>query len=164
MDCAEEVSALNAELAHLAGIQNLSFDVLNGKMTVSYDGTAVAPDKIQAAVSRTGMRAELWDDERKEPGESSAQWSRTVLTATSGLLLATGFAIHVMTNGWRAAISEGEGFPLPWASRVLYVAATVAGAWFVLPKAWAALGRFRPDMNLLMIVAVLGAIAIGEFF
>ena len=34
----------------------------------------------------------------------------------------------------------------------------------VLPKAWYALRTLRPDMNLLMVVAVLGAIAIGERF
>lgn len=164
MDCAEEVSALKAELAHLTGIQNLAFDVLNRKMTVSYDGTAIVPDKIQAAVSRTGMTAELWDDEPKESAPAITQWSRTVLTTTSGILLACGFAVHIFTSGWRAAISESEGIALPWSSCILYISATVAGAWFVLPKAWAALRRFRPDMNLLMIVAVLGAIAIGEFF
>jgi Cd2+/Zn2+-exporting ATPase len=47
-------------------------------------------------------------------------------------------------------------------ARLLYVGATIAGAWYVAPKAWRALVRLRPDMNLLMMVAVVGAVLIGE--
>jgi Cd2+/Zn2+-exporting ATPase len=47
---------------------------------------------------------------------------------------------------------------------LLYIAAVVSGAWYVLPKAWQAARRLRPDMNFLMIVAVIGAIIIGELF
>ena len=46
----------------------------------------------------------------------------------------------------------------------MYAAAIVAGAWYVFPRAWLALRRFRPDMNLLMTVAVIGAAVIGEWF
>ncbi|MEQ9269930.1 heavy metal translocating P-type ATPase [Marinobacter salarius] len=38
------------------------------------------------------------------------------------------------------------------------------GLRFVLPKAWFSARRLRPDMNLLMVVAVAGAIGIGELF
>ena len=48
--------------------------------------------------------------------------------------------------------------------RILYGTAILAGSWFVAPKAWYAVRRFRPDMNLLMTVAVIGAVAIGEWF
>jgi Cd2+/Zn2+-exporting ATPase len=48
--------------------------------------------------------------------------------------------------------------------RLIYAAAIVCGAWFVAPKAWFALRRMRPDMNLLMTIAVIGAILIGEWF
>jgi Cd2+/Zn2+-exporting ATPase len=40
----------------------------------------------------------------------------------------------------------------------------VCGAWYVFPKALQAARRLRPDMNFLMIVAVIGAILIGELF
>ena len=41
MDCAEEVTALKAELAPLRGVQDLAFDVLNGKMTVVFSESEV---------------------------------------------------------------------------------------------------------------------------
>ena len=37
------------------------------------------------------------------------------------------------------------------------------GLWVVLPKAWIALKHLRPDMNLLMTVAAIGAVFIGEW-
>ena len=46
----------------------------------------------------------------------------------------------------------------------LYTLGILAGAWHFLPKAFHAARRLRPDMNLLMAVAVVGAVAIGEWF
>ena len=66
--------------------------------------------------------------------------------------------MHALTGGGEA----DHVFPLVvW---VLYLAAIIVGAWQVIPKAWQALIRLRPDMNLLMVVAILGAIAMGEWF
>ena len=44
MDCAEEVSLLRRELSRHEGIYDLSFDVLNGRMTVEFD-----PSRIPAS-------------------------------------------------------------------------------------------------------------------
>lgn len=41
--------------------------------------------------------------------------------------------------------------------------AMVAGGWFLLPKAWAAVRKFRPDINLLVVIAAVGASIIGEW-
>ena len=71
-------------------------------------------------------------------------------------------------GGLESAIgSEGMGVaehsvPLP--ALIAYAIAGVAGLWPVLPKAWFSLRSMRPDMNLLMSLAVAGAIAIGEWF
>ena len=43
------------------------------------------------------------------------------------------------------------------------VAGMLAGGWFLLPKAWRAIRRFRPDINLLVVIAALGASIIGEW-
>ena len=45
---------------------------------------------------------------------------------------------------------------------MLYLLAVIAGVYYVIPKAWFALRRARPDMNLLMVIAVCGAMALGE--
>ena len=85
------------------------------------------------------------------------------MTTASGLLLAAGFVTHVAGVGWRAAIG-GEEVPTPLAAHLFYVGAVVTGGWFVAPKAWRSLIRLRPDMNLLMTIAVAGALGIREVF
>src|SRR3546814_14525398 len=53
---------------------------------------------------------------------------------------------------------------MPWAETAAYAFAIGFGVRFVLPKAWFAARRLRPDMNLLMVIAVIGAVGIGELF
>ena len=166
MDCAEEVAALKAELARLPGISDMAFDVLNGKMTVVFSEAKVTSDQLETAVERTGMRAEPWRDSAQRVDERRGweRWGRTALTTASGLCLVAGLATHLSTAGWQAAIGGDEGATMPLASRALYLAAVIAGAWYVAPKGWRALLRLRPDMNLLMTIAVAGALIIDEFF
>ncbi len=44
------------------------------------------------------------------------------------------------------------------------IAAMLAGGWFLLPKAGRAILKLRPDINLLVVIAAIGASVIGEFF
>jgi Cd2+/Zn2+-exporting ATPase len=165
MDCAEEVATLRAELAPLKGVENLDFDIFNRKMTVTYADGVVTVQELQASVKRTGMTAAPWSDKKDAaaPATFWARQGRAVLTGAAGSLLAAAFAVHAAMVGLRAAVTEGAG-PVPVPAKILYGGAIVAGIWFTLPKAWVALRRFRPDMNLLMVVAVAGAIVIGQWF
>ncbi len=166
MDCAEEIATLRAALRPLAGIQQVDFNLLERRMTVQYIGEQVQPDEIMRAVQGTGLRASPFHEGAGQADDSSCwrRWGRTVLTALSGVLLAAAFLSHVAAAGWRAAIAEHELAAIPWAVRGLYIMAAIAGAWFVLPKALFALRRLRADMNLLMTIAVAGALGIGEYF
>ncbi|MDP1911128.1 MAG: HAD-IC family P-type ATPase, partial [Hyphomicrobium sp.] len=56
------------------------------------------------------------------------------------------------------------GQVIPWPEIAAYSAAVVFGGRFVIVKAWYSAKSLRPDMNFLMTVAVIGAIAIGEWF
>lgn len=164
MDCAEEVSALRKELGPMQGIRDLGFDVFNAKMTVDFDDTALNIEKLQVAVKRTGMTAEPWSETATQSAPpSNLRQGRTLLTIASGLLVAAGFVSHSASVGIRAAVSEGD-IPIPLPAKILYGCAVVTGVWFVAPKAWIALRRMRPDMNLLMVIAALGAIVIGQWF
>ena len=168
MDCAEEVAVLKDVVGPVVGgADRLSFDILNGKMTVAAE--AVVDDgQVKSAVAKTGMKAEPWKDQCGQDHADNGRRSRVMLTLASGALALAGFVVHAaLAGGLTAALgSEGAGLahevPLP--ARLFYGAAIVCGAWFVAPKAWFALRRMRPDMNLLMTIAVIGAVLIGEWF
>jgi Cd2+/Zn2+-exporting ATPase len=171
LDCAEEIAALKREVGPVVGGEDrLSFDLLNGKMTVTPAPVAVTPEAIRRAVARTGMQAEVWQ-EGVQPVAAEGfwqQWGRTLLTSASGLCALAGFLAHAAVAGSIPAAIGSEGMGLarhvPVASQVLYGLAILTGAWYVLPRAWLAIRRLRPDMNLLMAVAVLGAVGIGDWF
>ena len=167
MDCAEEVSILKREVGPLVGgEQHLAFDILKGQLTVLATATPTDPETLIRAVRKTGMTAAI-----VVPEERSSWWAshaRSTLTVTSGLLTAIALSIHyALAGGWAEVLgSEGLGnshaVPLP--ARVHYLLAVLAGLYLVLPKALFSLRRGRPDMNLLMTVAVSGAIGLGEWF
>ena len=170
MDCADEVAILRRAVGPIVGApERLSFDVLRGKMIVRPDSTTANAETITAAVAATGMRAEPWRDATPDAADTSF-WQRrrrTILTVLSGILALIAFVSHGMTRGWLAALgSEGAGLgeTVPPVSIALYVGAIVAGGWSIVPRAIASARRLRPDMNLLMTVAVIGAAAIGEWF
>ena len=172
MDCAEEVAILKREIGPMVGgADNLAFDLLRGKMTVA-NGASTAAD-IMHAVNRTGMKAELWADASRSSAalqERSGFWkthSRTVLTAVSGAFTFGGLLHHALSSGGLSAALGSEGLGIthavPLTIRLYYAIAILAGGWYVAPKALLSARRLRPDMNLLMTIAVLGAVVIGEW-
>lgn len=170
MSCADEVATLRRELGPLFGESRLSFDILNGKMTVDTEGSSVTSDAVVDAVDRTGMKARPWRDDYATPAGASltARFGQNALALLSGIFGVAGLLVHVRAAGSFAAALGSEGMGLvpevPIVSRVLYGAGIVAGAWHIVPKAIVAARRWRPDMNLLMTIAVAGALAIGEWF
>jgi Cd2+/Zn2+-exporting ATPase len=170
MDCAEEVAALrNAVGPLVGGEERLSFDILNAKMTVETDAD-VSVDSVRAAIAKTGMRAQPWTDDA-ERSQDEGFWHRhgqIVATVASAAFLTVGFVVHAAISGSvaRGLGSEADGVlhDVPLAVKLFYAVGTVAGAWYVLPKAWRALVALRPDMNLLMTVAIVGAMGINEWF
>ncbi len=167
LDCAEEVAALKRALKNVPGLDELHFDVLNGKMAVLCSMAGCDPDAIVAAVAATGMRARPWQ-KSEDQGELSfwQRQGRVVLTAASGLFMGAGFILHWSLHGSlvRALSGGGEGAAFPPGVSLLYALGIITGVWLVIPKAVSAARRLRPDMNLLMIVAVIGAVAIAEWF
>ncbi len=169
MDCAEEVAVLKRALGPIVGGEDrLGFDLINGKLVVEDAGASA--DSIQKAVAQTGMRAVPWEEHVRRTAENpAAPWwrrdARAVACITSGAAVAVAFLAHAALRGVHEAVAgPGEGASHPAAIIALYVAAMIAGAWFVLPKAWYAARHARPDMNLLMVVAMFGAAALGDWF
>jgi Zn2+/Cd2+-exporting ATPase len=174
LDCAEEVLLLRRELEDRPGIDELEFDVLNARMVVSFDPEVTSADAIVEAVRRVGLTARPWS--AGVSPESQTWWNRHgrgVTTGISGVLLVAGFLTHAIVERSLAAAfahaTPGAGladafYDIPLLARLFYLGSILSGIWFVAPRAWGSLRRLQPDMNLLMCIAVTGAIAIGELF
>jgi len=163
MDCADEIAALRESFAGVTEPDDLRFDLLDGTMDVP---TSVSEATVVERVAAAGMQASPASHK-----EVFTWWSRhglDLLTAISGVAVALAFTLHGVLEGFSAAMgSEGMAaseHARPLVVLALYLAGVGAGLFRVVPKALLALKRLRPDMNLLMTIAVTGAIALGELF
>jgi Zn2+/Cd2+-exporting ATPase len=168
MDCAEETAALRDEVGPVVGgADRLAFDVLEGVMTVRVEpGIEVTPAQIVTAVERAGLGATQITG-TEGPSQDEARSGPTIAAAASVGLTVAGFGAHAIVAGDVAAGFGSEGMgtahAVPMLARAIYLAAIVVGASHVVPKALGAVRRLRPDMNLLMTLAVVGAIVLGEW-
>ena len=169
LDCAEEVAVLKRAVGPLVGgVDRLAFDVLNGRMTVAANEREVADEAICKAVAATGMSAVAWTPHAKTDDTDHHHRQQVLFTTASGIALLVGFTLHIVLAGgfapaWRLLGSHASA-SMPWPEIAAYLSAALFGARFVVVKAWFAARNLRPDMHLLMTVAVIGATAIGEWF
>ncbi|ASJ76706.1 heavy metal translocating P-type ATPase [Granulosicoccus antarcticus] len=168
LDCIEEVRILRRAVGPLVGgDEGLAFDAINGRMSVLVSSSEASDKDIISAVAATGMSATS-DEGQGTAAAPAVDRGPLYATFVSGALLLLGIVIHLIgiDGPWSFATllgGHGEAGP-PMLEILAWVGATVAGTRYVAPKAWYALKTLRPDMNLLMVVAVVGAMVLGEWF
>ncbi len=168
MDCANEATALQKVVGPLVGgAEHLSLDVINGRMTVRDSARKITDAAIIKAVRKTGMSAQRWSAQDGSDSHAADLARQRLYTFLSGLSLTLALLWHVAHSGLAGAlhIFEGHGAePVPPVETLGFALAIVFGARYVAPKAWAAARRLSPDMNVLMVVAVAGAVLIHQYF
>jgi Zn2+/Cd2+-exporting ATPase len=166
MDCAEEVSLLRKGLASVPGVRDLKFDVINSRLTVEYDPAVSELDVIHAAIHHIGMTSEPWGSGGRPIDPWLSRNGRLVASALSGfcLLLAVLDDAHLSRNWILAFLTQGgAGSPATLYRNVFFGMAMLSGIWFTAPKAWRSLRSWHPDMNVLMLVSVFGALVLREY-
>ncbi len=168
LDCAEEVAILNKALGPaLGGEAHLAFDILNARMTVLETAQPVRDEEVLRLVAQTGMRAKPWDAKTAEADHRAQIKRQKNVTMLAATFWGAGLAYHGVEAGAAgfAHVFAGHGdVPMPMPEVVAFLLATLCGVWQIAPKALYALKRLSPDMNLLMMVAIAGAIVLGEYF
>jgi Zn2+/Cd2+-exporting ATPase len=148
MDCREEVALIERRFKTLIGVEAFSADVMAQRLHVKYDAAKLSASAIADAVADAGMRAWLEHEEPIASDESGARRRRALLVA-SGAAAAAGYA--------------AQFFDSLLVSRLFFAITIAAGAPLTARKAWLALRAGALDINVLMLVAASGAIALGEW-
>jgi Cd2+/Zn2+-exporting ATPase len=147
MDCHEEVAILEHRLKGLTGLESLDADVVGQRLRIQYDAAKLTTARIAEAVAQTGMRAWL---EHEEPRPAKASVWRQRLVALSGVCLAAGLALQATTSARPVWL-------------FLHAASIVLAGTQTARRAWMSLSSGRLDIHVLMMVAVAGAIVLGDF-
>src|SRR5262245_39951262 len=147
MDCNEEVVILERRLKPLTGLEAISADLIGQRLHVKYDAAKLTTSAIVDAAGQTGMRMWL---EHEEPADSGADvaWRWRLLLAC-GAVIGTGVVLSAAN--------------LPIAAAVAFVAAAVVGGVFPVRRAVVAVRSRTLDINTLMVIAVAGALVLGDW-
>ncbi len=136
-------------------------------MTILDTADRISDNAVTQLVATTGMSAKPWDADNAAEDQAAHLARQRLFTALRGGFWAAGFLWHIVETGVGGALGLFAGHgdaPMPMAEAGLFAVAILFGVWLVAPKAWSSARRISPDMNLLMVVAVAGAIGLGEFF
>jgi Cd2+/Zn2+-exporting ATPase len=149
MDCHEEVAILEVRLKRLAGLEALDADVIGQRLRIKYDAAKLSAALIAEAVAQTGMRAWL-EHEEPAPVAASAVW-RQRLVALSGAAFTAGLLLPY--TGGASRLST-------W---VPFLLSVLLGGVFTARRALLSARSGALDINVLMVIAVAGAIVLGQW-
>ena len=147
MDCAEEARILERRLLPMAGVEALHVDVMGQKMRVAYDAEVVTTGAITEAVSETGMQAWL---EHERPIESPSSAAAVWPLGGAGGAIGVGLILQYA--------APGTWWPWPFFGLAVLLAGREPAR-----KALLSIRRRALDIHVLMVVAVSGALALGDW-
>jgi len=153
MDCPTEEALLRKTLTPMPGVRALDFDLMARTLRVAHDLADTKP--LLDAVARVGMQAELL-----QPG-TSAQAIETGPSVPVALRWRIAAAGLLAISNEAIAYISGNETSLPVALPALGAVA-LAGL-PTLRKGWIALRSLTLNIHLLMSLAVLGALALGQW-
>ncbi|ALM56167.1 ATPase [Staphylococcus equorum] len=143
MDCGSCAKSIEKHLNNLSYVNDAQVSFSTGKMHVDFEGNKTK--NIEKEVSKIGYSATL------QSNNKNTKWKLFSKPAISTLFLILGIVSSFI--------------PLPiWITNLMYIIAIIVSGMKPLKSAYYAIKSKSLDMNVLMSVAVIGAILIGEFF
>jgi Zn2+/Cd2+-exporting ATPase len=150
MDCVECARTLQASIAALPGVSSAEVAFGSGTMQIEADPGAVPDTQIRAAAGRLGYRAEPADSRSANESNSRTISRRTWEIAIASALVLVALGLSVFT----------ELVTLP---AILHVTAAAIAGYPVARAALISIKVRRADMNLLMTIAAVGALALQDW-
>ena len=160
MDCSHCVTRIEDGLRKVDGVMGVGASLVGRTVTVEVDPGRLAADEVRRAIGRLGHLAEPDTGARRE--RATATWATrdARITYASAALFAVGLALQLAGAGTLLFTLPLNEVRIP---SLLFVASALVAGWRFMPDGVRAARALSLDMNFLMTVAILGAIAIGEY-
>jgi Cd2+/Zn2+-exporting ATPase len=162
LDCVEEVHVLKDALGPLVGgTEHLSFNVVRGELLLLPTANTISDQQIISRIAETGMKAVAIQASSKSRAEIESRWKIWAVTI-AGLLFLAAMVAEILLSGrydvlWAADVDAHV------LTRFLLSLAIASSASTVVVKVWYSVRNLRLDMNSLMFIAILGAIALNQW-
>lgn len=153
MDCPTEEALLRKALEGLPGIEALEFNLIERTLKVSH--TLADPAPITDAIAALDMAPVL----QSSTGPAAPRVAAPAIPRRQWILMGIAGAAAIGSE----AVAYATGSETSAAVAVLATLAVLTGGLATLKKGWIALKTFSLNMNLLMSVATIGAVLIGEW-
>jgi len=156
MDCPTEEALIRKHLRSVQGIGELAFNLMDRRLIVAH--TLDDEQPIQKALREIGMKAVPATQAQQDARSNCADETPMVSRRTWALMAVSGTAaLAAEIVAWNSASEQSL------AVIALALLSIATGGFNTLRKGWIALKTFTLNINFLMSVAVMGAIAIGEW-
>lgn len=160
MDCAGCLDTIRRALGEMDGVLEIEGSPVSRRLDVRFDSTRTDAEAIRHEVGELGYRA-LDHRGGEEPPVRVWSGARARRTYVAGVLFFGGIVLRLVLHG---TIVDAHGGPSwPSGEDFLFLAAAIVGARNFLPRALGALRARVLDMHVLMLLAVIGAVVIGEY-
>ena len=157
---------LESKIRQLQGVRQASASYKGGVLSIAYDHNLISPDQLLHRIQQFGVKvgpsgAEVGPAaEPIAPGQTSLGRVRTWLAGQNWEAIFTAITLVTMVVGW---LAEYLGAPAA-VSAVSYVIAYLTGGSFGLKAGLEAVVDRTIDVDLLMVLAALGAAVVGAPF
>jgi Cd2+/Zn2+-exporting ATPase len=145
MDCSEEVAAIENAFKGKSAVAAVRANLIQSSVSIYHDGS-LSDEELVRTINSSGVKVQPSTGK----AESAGLDRRALLVGISGASTGLGLLLGRF-------LAEGSWFP-----EIAFFAAILSGGALIFPKAFRSLRTFSLDMNVLMTVAVIGAIAINE--
>lgn len=153
LDCPSCAASVESAVREVEGVREARVDYGSGRLEVEFENGAdrsAAAESIVGAARRAGHELKPLEAGRaSEPTRSWRDLLPTISLVASGVFVALGLIFEWVNAPRTLAV-------------VAFSLAVLAGGVITWPRAWSSISRRSVDMNILMTIAVLGAVALGN--
>jgi Zn2+/Cd2+-exporting ATPase len=147
---------LERKAEKIDGVRRATATFIGGVMTINYNGSVLTESEVEDRVRATGAPVSKYEQQASsQQAAGLSSWfrgDRLEITCTVATLV-------LMLTGW--GLTRGGLSTAGWVS---YVFAYIAGGFFGVQAGWQSLKERTIDVDLLMVLAALGAAFVGAPF